>query len=119
MGFYQKLVSLTILISTLLRSALLTVYYLLRERSSFDGEKITPFECGFTPLRETRNAFSTRFFLLVVIFLIFDVEVALLFPILRSLILRGRNLLIGVRFFMFLTILLFGTFHEWNEGALD
>ena len=81
-------------------------------------EKLTPFECGFDPLRKIRSPFSTRFFLLVVLFLIFDVEIALLFPVLRYII-SGKSILLLAILFLFLTILLVGIVHEWNEGALD
>ena len=76
------------------------------------GEKITAFECGFDPLSQSRSPFSTRFFLLVVLFLIFDVEVALLFPMLRIISFSSRTLEMAIALFIFLGILLFGTFHE-------
>nr|YP_010836952.1 NADH dehydrogenase subunit 3 [Dendronotus frondosus]WGC92345.1 NADH dehydrogenase subunit 3 [Dendronotus frondosus] len=82
------------------------------------GEKLTPFECGFDPLSKMRSPFSARFFLLVVLFLIFDVEIALLFPVLSSLA-SGNSLLLLSGLATFLMILLVGMFHEWNEGALD
>ena len=81
-------------------------------------EKITPFECGFDPLSKMRAPFSTRFFLLVVLFLIFDVEVALLFPVLSAFSYSGSVTILLV-LLGFIGILLFGMFHEWNEGALD
>nr|YP_004934956.1 NADH dehydrogenase subunit 3 [Peronia peronii]AEQ93875.1 NADH dehydrogenase subunit 3 [Peronia peronii] len=85
--------------------------------SSVD-EKLTSFECGFDPLSASRTPFSTRFFILVVLFLIFDVEIALLFPILTMLGVCNSSQL-GVMLFCFLIILLAGLFHEWNEGAID
>nr|ABJ55904.1 NADH dehydrogenase subunit 3 [Thuridilla gracilis] len=81
-------------------------------------EKMTPFECGFDPLSKMRTPFSTRFFLLVVLFLIFDVEVALLFPVLSA-FMASSSIEILFVILMFVAILLFGMFHEWNEGALD
>nr|NP_702984.1 NADH dehydrogenase subunit 3 [Tyrannodoris europaea]AAL91057.1 NADH dehydrogenase subunit 3 [Tyrannodoris europaea] len=80
--------------------------------------KLTPFECGFDPLSKMRSPFSTRLFLLVVLFLIFDVEIALLFPVL-SIFSTNTTLLMTTTLTLFLLILLFGMFHEWNEGALD
>nr|YP_010574507.1 NADH dehydrogenase subunit 3 [Peronia verruculata]UZH97761.1 NADH dehydrogenase subunit 3 [Peronia verruculata] len=85
---------------------------------SSPDEKLTPFECGFDPLSASRTPFSTRFFILVVLFLIFDVEIALLFPILTMLTANNSTQL-GFMVFLFLVILLFGLFHEWNEGAID
>lgn len=72
---------------------------------------MTPFECGFDPLRKIRTPFSTRFFLLVVLFLIFDVEVALLFPVLSAFYsTTSTSLLLAL--LLFIAILLFGMFHE-------
>nr|YP_010429304.1 NADH dehydrogenase subunit 3 [Goniobranchus leopardus]USQ67483.1 NADH dehydrogenase subunit 3 [Goniobranchus leopardus] len=98
---------------------LIVVFYVTNYVSYSDfGEKLTPFECGFDPLSKMRSPFSTRFFLLVVLFLIFDVEIALLFPVL-SMFDSNMSLLTTSALMMFLIILLFGMFHEWNEGALD
>ena len=110
---------LAISFRVILAIALIIVYIITNYISySRTREKLTPFECGFDPLSKIRSPFSTRFFLLVVLFLIFDVEIALLFPILR-LISRKTTLSILSALSLFLIILLLGIFHEWNEGALD
>ena len=104
----------------LVLSGILLIVYFLTYFNIERGleEKITPFECGFDPLRKMRAPFSTRFFLLVVLFLIFDVEVALLFPVLAAFS-SSRSIRILLVILGFIAILLFGIFHEWNEGALD
>nr|ADA69807.1 NADH dehydrogenase subunit 3 [Sphaeroma serratum] len=79
--------------------------------------KLTPFECGFDPRGSGRVPFSLRFFLLGVVFLVFDVEIALLLPMTVS-----EGALLGVWSVLaavFLSALLAGTLHEWREGALD
>nr|QNV11933.1 NADH dehydrogenase subunit 3 [Planorbarius corneus] len=81
-------------------------------------EKKSPFECGFEPLSEMRTPFSMRFFILVILFLIFDIEISLLFPII-SITLIMNSMILKISFLMFLMILLLGIFHEWHEGALD
>nr|BDY26067.1 NADH dehydrogenase subunit 3 [Spurilla braziliana] len=105
---------------SLILSVILVVVYAITSYISYTdlGEKLSAFECGFDPLSKMRSPFSTRFFLLVVLFLIFDIEIALLFPVLSVLLFQTSVTLlasIGV----FLMILLVGMFHEWNEGALD
>nr|YP_009040293.1 NADH dehydrogenase subunit 3 [Aplysia kurodai]AGT53694.1 NADH dehydrogenase subunit 3 [Aplysia kurodai] len=116
----HSLLFLMITFSIILSAVLLFTYYMVSyiEYTS-PSEKMTPFECGFDPLSKMRAPFSTRFFLLVVLFLIFDVEVALLFPILSLMMLNSVSFIIMVALLLFLVILLFGMFHEWNEGALD
>jgi len=84
----------------------------------FYSEKISPFECGFTPKYNSRLPFSIRFFLVSIIFLVFDVELVLIFPY----ILRLSNRIIILRIMLlliFLSILILGLFHEWNQGSLD
>nr|QTC08142.1 NADH dehydrogenase subunit 3 [Parachauliodes continentalis] len=91
---------------------------ILSKKSFVDREKSSPFECGFDPKNSARLMFSLRFFLIAVIFLIFDVEIALLLPLIM--ISYSSNIFIWLcTSFMFILILLIGLYHEWNQGALD
>nr|UFZ13066.1 NADH dehydrogenase subunit 3 [Protohermes niger] len=91
---------------------------ILSKKSFTDREKASPFECGFDPISSSRLPFSLRFFLIAVIFLIFDVEIALLFPLI--LIMNFSSILIWFSVSgLFLMILLIGLYHEWNQGALN
>lgn len=83
-----------------------------------DREKSSPFECGFDPIGRRRIPFSTRFFLLAVIFLVFDIEIALIIPFPMLLFIEKKMELI-LRGIVFLIILLVGLLHEWREGSLD
>lgn len=97
--------------------ALLVVAMILGNRFVSYRNKSTSFECGFDPKDSARLPFSLRFFLLAVLFLIFDIEVALLFPVILGLYLNlyTFSILAG---FIFLLILLVGLVHEWNQGSL-
>nr|QQQ88042.1 NADH dehydrogenase subunit 3 [Silba sp. LW-2021] len=91
---------------------------ILSKKSLADREKSSPFECGFDPKSSSRLPFSLRFFLITIIFLIFDVEIALILPMI--LIINYSNLLMwSLTSIIFIIILLFGLYHEWNQGMLD
>lgn len=90
----------------------------LAHRTYSDREKESPFECGFDPMGTARLPFSLRFFLLAVIFLVFDVEIVLLFPVIRKRI-TGLSAASYLSVLAFILILLIGLFHEWREGSLD
>nr|QOV03328.1 NADH dehydrogenase subunit 3 [Simulium equinum] len=91
---------------------------ILSKKAVVDREKSSPFECGFDPINSARLPFSLRFFLIAIIFLIFDVEIALILP--TVMIMNTSNLIwwsSTTLFFIF--ILLVGLYHEWNQGALN
>nr|QFG71040.1 NADH dehydrogenase subunit 3 [Pseudorimula sp. RSIO35641] len=90
----------------------------LSKRSFTDREKSSPFECGFDPMGSARLPFSLRFFLLAVIFLIFDVEIVLLFPVVSK-ISTQMDFFTFTGILAFLLILILGLFHEWKEGSLN
>nr|ACX31188.1 NADH dehydrogenase subunit 3 [Cranchia scabra] len=97
---------------------LLILGLIINKRSYKDREKNSPFECGFDPSTHTRAPFSMRFFLLAVIFLIFDVEIILLMPLTIS-IMKANSHWPMTSSIIFLMILLLGLFHEWNQGSLN
>nr|QJW33619.1 NADH dehydrogenase subunit 3 [Eiconaxius sp. 1 QK-2020] len=91
---------------------------LLSKKMLMDREKNSPYECGFDPKSAARLPFSLRFFLIAVIFLIFDVEITLLLPLAN--IMKMTNILSwAVTGLFFLLILLFGLYYEWKQGALE
>ncbi len=82
-----------------------------------DNEKNSPYECGFEPFQDARGRFDVRFYLVSILFIIFDLEVAFLFPWAVSL---GKIGLYGFWSMMiFLGVLTIGFIYEWRKGALD
>ena len=82
-----------------------------------DPEKLSPYECGFEPFDDSRMEFDVRFYLVAILFIIFDLEIAFLFPWAISL---GKIGLFGFSSMMiFLFILTIGFIYEWKKGALD
>nr|ANI87259.1 NADH dehydrogenase subunit 3 [Metopaulias depressus] len=113
--FTMLMISILTLIITHMIMFIATI---LSKKTIMDREKNSPYECGFDPKGSGRLPFSLRFFLIAVIFLIFDVEITLLLPIVSTLSMTN----IFSWFFtsiMFLFILLFGLYYEWFQGALN
>nr|ARH55142.1 NADH dehydrogenase subunit 3 [Pheletes quercus] len=112
---------LTIIITTLMFILSLIVMMLaniISKKTNIDREKSSPFECGFDPKSSARIPFSLQFFLIAVIFLIFDVEITLLLPLIISMKITNLTNFIMVTS-VFLMILLVGLYHEWKQGALN
>ena len=83
-----------------------------------DHEKCSPFECGFSPKFISRLPFSVRFFLIAVIFLVFDVELILIFPVIPGLG-EGELIINMAGGGLIIIILLLGLFHEIFQGRLS
>jgi len=84
---------------------------------SYDSEKVSPYECGFDPFQDTRSRFDVRFYLVAILFIIFDLEIVFLFPWAVSL---GNLDFFGfLVMIFFLLILSLGFLYEWLNGALD
>nr|YP_010363583.1 NADH dehydrogenase subunit 3 [Cephalallus oberthueri]UNZ12697.1 NADH dehydrogenase subunit 3 [Cephalallus oberthueri] len=112
MIFYMSLIIL------LINFLLIIMLNLFSKKSFMDREKSSPFECGFDPKSTARLPFSLHFFLIAVIFLIFDVEITLLLPMILTL--KYSNLLnYSILIIFFIFILLMGLYHEWKQGALN
>jgi NADH-quinone oxidoreductase subunit A len=82
-----------------------------------DSEKLSPYECGFDPFGDARSRFDVRFYLVAILFIIFDLEVAFLFPWAVAL---GHIGLFGFwSMVVFLAVLTVGFIYEWRKGALE
>nr|WAK83071.1 NADH dehydrogenase subunit 3 [Janus sp. 1 GYN-2022e] len=90
---------------------------LISKKKMMNREKSSPFECGFDPLSSPRTPFSLRFYLISVIFLIFDIEIIILFPLISSLWFSNPYKWMFTSL-LFSILLIMGLFIEWKEGAL-
>ena len=79
--------------------------------------KLSPYECGFEPFEDARIPFDVRYYLVAILFIIFDLEIAFLFPWAVSLNKIGVTGIIAMG--IFLLVLVIGFIYEWNKGALE
>ncbi len=90
---------------------------LLVARQNPDSEKVSAYECGFEAFADTRSRFDVRFYLVSILFIIFDLEVAFLFP--WAISLGGIGVLGFWSMMIFLGVLTVGFIYEWKKGALE
>ena len=82
-----------------------------------DAEKLTAYECGFNPFSDSRAEFDVKFYIVAILFIIFDLEISFLFPFstcLEQLSIQGFYCML-----IFLFVLTVGFLYEWKKGALD
>ena len=96
---------------------LLLVLGFLIGKGSKDEEKLSPYECGFEAFDDSRMKFDVRYYLVAILFIIFDLEIAFLFPWAVSLDAVGTFGLLSMA--LFLAILVVGFIYEWKKGALE
>jgi len=82
-----------------------------------DSEKLSPYECGFEAYEDARMKFDVRYYLVAILFIIFDLEIAFLFPWAIALDAIGTFGLVAMA--IFLGILVVGFIYEWKKGALE
>ena len=90
-------------------------YYFTRSRN--DRAKLSPYECGFEAFEDSRTKFDVRYYLVAILFIVFDLEIAFLFPWAVALGKIGAAGLIAMA--IFLAILVVGFIYEWRKGALE
>nr|WMY23981.1 NADH dehydrogenase subunit 3 [Trinervitermes geminatus] len=105
-------------VTLILSAAIMILATLVSKKINEDREKSSPFECGFDPKNSARLPFSSRFFLIAVIFMIFDVEIALLLPMPITMLTSNMKSWMMISA-VFLLILIIGLYHEWNQGSLE
>ncbi|MDP2786444.1 MAG: NADH-quinone oxidoreductase subunit A [Sulfurimicrobium sp.] len=82
-----------------------------------DSEKLSPYECGFEAFEDARMKFDVRYYLIAILFILFDLEIAFLFP--WAVVLEEIGLFGYVAMVIFLAILVVGFVYEWKKGALE
>jgi NADH-quinone oxidoreductase subunit A len=82
-----------------------------------DAEKLSPYECGFEAFEDARMQFDVRFYLLAILFVVFDLETAFLFP--WAVVLKDIGIFGFVEMMLFLVVLLVGYIYAWKKGALQ
>ncbi len=105
-----------IILSLILCVILLLLSYILGEKN-YDNEKISAYECGFNPFEDTNKKFDVRFYLVGILFIIFDLEVMFLFP--WSLSLSYTNVIGFITGIIFIVILTVGLVYELKKKAMD
>lgn len=103
-------------ISFTLSFVLFSLSYLVTPQKA-DQEKVSAYECGFNPFDDARATFDVRFYLVAILFLIFDLEISFLFP--WSLVLGNLSFFGYFTMILFLLILTIGFIYEWHKGALE
>ena len=82
-----------------------------------DSQKLSPYECGFEAFEDARMKFDVRYYLVAILFILFDLEIAFLFP--WAIVLRELGMFGFLAMVVFLAILVVGFVYEWKKGALE
>jgi NADH-quinone oxidoreductase subunit A len=82
-----------------------------------DAEKLSPYECGFEAFEDARMKFDVRYYLVAILFILFDLEIAFLFP--WAIVLQEIGFFGFMAMMVFLGILIIGFIYEWKKGALE
>jgi NADH-quinone oxidoreductase subunit A len=107
---------LFLIVSTGIGLSLLVLGTLLGPRRP-DGEKLSPYECGFEAFEDARMKFDVRYYLVAILFILFDLEIAFLFP--WAIALKQIGPVGFWAMMIFLAILVVGFVYEWKKGALE
>tara|TARA_B100000989_G_C19348554_1_gene388093 strand:+ start:143 stop:511 length:369 start_codon:yes stop_codon:yes gene_type:complete len=105
-----------LLISLILSVGFIVLNFIASPKNP-DPEKLSAYECGFEPFNDSRMEFDIRFYLVAILFIIFDLEIAFLFP--WAITLGDIGIFGFVSMMIFLSILTVGFIYEWKKGALD
>nr|UXG56632.1 NADH dehydrogenase subunit 3 [Cerceris albofasciata] len=96
---------------------IILINFIFYKKIKMDREKNTPFECGFDPITSPRLPFSIQFFLVSLMFLIFDIEIALLIPSIQSFSNISKNFVLCMT--IFLLSLIISIYIEWSENNIN
>nr|AKM70072.1 NADH dehydrogenase subunit 3 [Myzus persicae] len=97
---------------------LFMIMILINMKMKFNYNKSAPFECGFDPFNKSRIPFSLNFYLIAIIFLIFDIEISIILPMIMNF--KISNMLyFNLMFSMFFMFMIITIFYEWKFGSLN
>nr|YP_010000957.1 NADH dehydrogenase subunit 3 [Horornis vulcanius]QOD96882.1 NADH dehydrogenase subunit 3 [Horornis vulcanius] len=113
----MNMITFMIALSLTLSIALTTLNFWLAQMNP-DSEKLSPYECGFDPLGSARLPFSIRFFMVAILFLLFDLEIALLLPLPWATQLQNPTTTL-IWASILILLLTLGLVYEWNQGGLE
>ena len=113
---YSPVLILTIF-AVILIALPLVIQFLISPRNNKGGDKLIPYECGELPEGSAWVKFNIRFYIIALIFIIFDVEIILMYP--WAVVYKNFGLLGFVEMLLFIVILLVGFFYVWRKGDLD
>nr|UFY97892.1 NADH dehydrogenase subunit 3 [Hyalopterus amygdali]UFY97905.1 NADH dehydrogenase subunit 3 [Hyalopterus pruni] len=112
----MNLISMTTLFFILM--ILFTLMILINMKMKFNYNKSAPFECGFDPFNKSRIPFSLNFYLIAIIFLIFDIEISIIMPMILNF--KISNMLyFNLMFMIFFMFMIITIFYEWKFGSLN
>nr|QNV11871.1 NADH dehydrogenase subunit 3 [Vespula rufa] len=97
---------------------LIMINFLISMKNLKDREKPSPYECGFNPITYPHLPFSIQFYLIAVIFLIFDIEILLILPFIPAMILNMNLFYWLISFLIIYICLILGLIYEWNEQSI-
>ena len=107
----------TFFIASLLLSSIIFFLSFLLSPKMDDREKLSVYECGFSPFEDSKGEFDIRFYLVAILFIIFDLEISFLFPFVTCFSSIGA--LGFYSMLIFLVVLTIGFVYEWQKGAID
>ena len=105
-----------IAIAVVVATALVALSYLIGKRVK-DRVKDSPYECGIAPTGSARERFSVKFYLVAIVFILFDIEAVFLYP--WAVVYRELKMFAFVEMLLFIVLILSGFFYIWKKGALD
>src|SRR6202790_4722414 len=103
-------------LAILVAAALITLSFVLGKRVK-DKVKDSPYECGMPPTGSARERFSVKFYLVAIVFILFDIEAVFLYP--WAVVYRELKMFAFVEMLLFIVLIVCGFFYVWKKGALD
>ncbi len=105
-----------IALAVVVAAALVAISFLIGQRVK-DKVKDSPYECGIAPTGSARERFSVKFYLVAIVFILFDIEAVFLYP--WAVVYRELKMFAFVEMLLFIVLILVGFFYIWKKGALD